>query len=117
MKIESDVALPNIKYPQRNETVVSPLYAVCVATPAAVRTLEISIDQGPWRACRKEIGYWWHDWSDYANGDHEIIARTRGQSGRWRLSALRKFRVDVLMRGCGLPRSLPSFRFAPSVAG
>ena len=89
---------PQIRYPQQNETIASPLYAMCVAASGSALALEISIDGGPWLPCRKEIGNWWYDWSDYADGEHRIVARTRGKAGRWSESAPRLLMVDVLMK-------------------
>ena len=93
MKTAAEEIRPVIDYPRHNEVVVSPTYALRIAAPAAVAALDVSIDQGPWRACRKDVGYWWYDWSGYADGEHEIIARTRGQNGRWRMSAPRELSV------------------------
>ena len=93
MKTETAETRPEIEYPQQDETIVSPGYTLRIAAPAAVEAVDISIDQGPWLACRKDVGYWWHDWSGYADGEHEIIARIRGQNGRWRMSAPRELIV------------------------
>ena len=93
MKTETAEIRPDIEYPQQGESVVSPTYTMRVAAPAAVEALDLSIDQGPWLPCRKDVGYWWYDWSDYADGQHEIIARVRGHNGRWRMSAPREFLV------------------------
>lgn len=80
---------PEIQYPAEGETVVSPSYAIRVDAPAAVEALDVSIDMGPWQACRKDVGYWWYDWAGYADGEHDIITRVRGRSGRWRMSSPR----------------------------
>lgn len=84
---------PEIEYPRSGETVVSPTYTLRIAAPAAVEAVDVSIDQGPWRRCRKDVGHWWYDWSGYADGEHEIIARTRGRNGRWLMSAPRELLV------------------------
>ena len=84
---------PDIEYPQQDETVISRSYAIRVAAPASVEALDVSIDQGPWRPCRKDVGFWWYDWSDFPDGEHEIIARIRGRGGRWRMSAPRRLLV------------------------
>jgi hypothetical protein len=93
MRTEAVEIRPEIEYPRQDETVVSPEYTLRVAGPVAAASIDISIDQGPWLACRKAAGYWWYDWSGYADGEHEIIARTRGQNGRWRMSAPRELIV------------------------
>lgn len=93
MKIETVEGRPDIEFPHQDETIVSPTYTLRVAAPDAAEALDVSIDQGAWRPCRKEVGYWWYDWSDYADGEHEIIARIRGRGGRWRMSAPRQLLV------------------------
>ena len=93
MKTAAADVRPEIEYPQQDETIVSPQYTLRVAAPASVEALDVSIDQGPWLACRKDVGYWWYDWSGFSDGEHEIIARVRGQNGRWRMSAPRELFV------------------------
>ena len=86
---------PEIEYPQHDEIIVSRGYSLRIAGPAAAEAMDISIDQGPWVACRKEVGYWWYDWSGYADGEHAVIARTHGLNGRWRMSAPREMIVAL----------------------
>ena len=95
MKAETAEMRSEIEYPKQNETIVSPEYTLRIAAPVVVEALDISIDQGPWAACRKEVGFWWYDWSGYTDGEHEIIARTRGLNGRWRMSAPRELLVAM----------------------
>jgi hypothetical protein len=78
---------PEIEYPKHGESIGSREYTLRIAGPANVEAVDVSIDQGPWLACRGEVGYWWYDWSGYSDGDHELIARTRAANGRWRMSA------------------------------
>lgn len=89
---------PEIKLPQQHELVASPIYRLCVAAPSVVGAVDISIDGGIWRICTREIGYWWYDWLDYANGSHMIIARARAANGRWQMSSPRELFVDILMK-------------------
>lgn len=84
---------PEIEYPMQDEAIASPEYTFRIGAPASAAGVDVSIDQGPWLACRKAAGYWWHDWSGYDDGEHEIIARTRGENGRWRLSMPHEFIV------------------------
>ena len=93
MRTETVEARPDIEYPRQEETLVSRTYTMRVAAPAAVEALDVSIDQGAWRPCRKDVGFWWYDWSGYPDGEHEVIARIRGRAGRWRMSAPRQFFV------------------------
>ena len=98
MKIEIPEIIPEITYPKHKETIFSPIYTICISAPTGVRALDISIGQGPWRACQKAVGYWWYEWADYANGEYTIIARTRAQNGRWLMSSPRELQVDLLKR-------------------
>ncbi len=84
---------PEIEYPQQGETIVSPSYTFRVGAPAGAEGVDVSIDQGPWLACRNAAGYWWFDWSAIEDGEHEIIARTRGPKGRWLMSTPHEFMV------------------------
>jgi hypothetical protein len=96
MKTQIVEIRPEIEYPQQDETIASREYTFRLAAPEAADGVDISIDQGPWLACRKEVGYWWHDWSGYEDGEHEIIARTRGKEGRWRMSTPHEFLVQTV---------------------
>jgi hypothetical protein len=116
MRTESAGGGIEIKLPQRNEVIVSPIYRICVAAPFAAGAVELSIDEGPWRACVKEIGYWWYDWLDYKDGEHRVVARTRGKRGRWLTSVPRELLVDVLMKRRSSPgrsQSLPEIAMKP----
>jgi hypothetical protein len=84
---------PEVEFPLQDEPIVSPQYTFRIGVPASAAVVDVSIDQGPWLACRNVAGYWWYDWSGYEDGEHEIIARARGESGRWRLSTPHEFIV------------------------
>ena len=84
---------PEIEYPQQDETIASPQYAFRIGAPAGAERVDVSIDQGPWLACRDAAGFWWYDWSGYENGEHELIARTPGKNGRWLMSTPNEFMV------------------------
>lgn len=96
MKTEHALTRPQIEYPQPDETVLSLEYTFRIAAPAEAEGVDVSINQGPWLACRKDVGYWWFDWSEYAEGEHEVIARTRGKDGRWRMSQPHEFAVALM---------------------
>jgi len=84
---------PAVDYPASGETVVSAQYTVRVSAPENAETVDVSIDQGPWLSCRKAEGFWWYDWSGYADGAHAVIARTPGKNGRFLVSAPVGFKV------------------------
>lgn len=62
-----------VNYPRQNEVITSWQYTVRVFAPTGAKRVGISIDQGPWKSCRPAVGFWWYDWSGYANGEHEIV--------------------------------------------
>jgi len=82
-----------IEYPQTTERIISPYYSFRIGSAGHAESVDVSLDQGPWTACRKVHGFWWYDWSGYKSGEHEIIARAPGPDGRWLLSAPRAFTV------------------------
>lgn len=82
-----------VDYPQQDEIVRCPEYTVRVGAPNEQTSVDVSIDGGPWRACRPSHGYWWHDWSGYGRGEHELIARARCSDGL-RVSPPRRFKAE-----------------------
>ena len=55
--------------------------------------VEVSIDQGDWMSCREALGIWWYDWSGYAKGKHEVVARALITDGISASSSPRLFTV------------------------
>lgn len=86
---------PIVDYPQAGETIAYPQYTARVAASATATAVDVSIDKGPWQPCRQELGLWWYDWSGYASGDHEIVARTKGRNGRWLISPSNRFKIAL----------------------
>ena len=95
MKTAVTEVRPQVEYPEQDETIVSPHYTIRVAAARDADGVDVSVDQGPWQRCRNAAGYWWYDWSGYANGEHAVIARTRGENGRWIMSAPQEFVVET----------------------
>lgn len=85
---------PEIDYPQLGEKITSRDYSFRLSAPESADEVGVSINQGPWQACRRSVGYWWYDWSGYDYGEHEIIARARAKNGRWLVSKPRNFVVS-----------------------
>lgn len=79
-------AKPTIDYPTESETLPREGYTIRVAAPGA-RMVRVAINQGEWRDCRPSVGYWWYDWSGYADGEHEIVACADFDDGRELVSA------------------------------
>ncbi len=72
----------SVDFPRQNEAVTSERYSIRITAPADCKEVDISIDQGAWRPCRKDGGHWWYDWAGYETGEHEIIARLETPEGR-----------------------------------
>ena len=66
-----------VEYPQEGEVLLHPCYTIRIGTISGANNVEVSIDQGDWRACREALGMWWYDWSDYSKGEHCLVARSR----------------------------------------
>lgn len=66
-----------VDFPRQGETVTGAKYSMRLSAPDSATRVDISIDQGEWRPCRRASGYWWFDWSDYQDGEHEIVARAQ----------------------------------------
>lgn len=84
---------PAIDYPVAGETIVSSHYAFRLSAPESVPSVDVSIDQGPWLACRKAEGFWWYDWTGFGDGEHELIARAPGKNGRFSMSSPVEFKA------------------------
>lgn len=78
---ETELARLAIDFPRQGERVRSAHYAVRVSARPALGPVEISIDHGRWLPCHSGAGFWWFDWTGYANGTHRIIARLKTTEG------------------------------------
>ena len=70
----------------------APYYTFRISAPDAAG-VAVSVDDGEWSPCRFSIGYWWHDWSDYESGSHQVRARACDAGGA--ITAVDSRRVDV----------------------
>jgi hypothetical protein len=84
-----------VDYPKNGDRVTSRDYTFRVSAEAA-GTVEISIDDEPWRPCRQAAGFWWHDWSGFRPGPHSVLARLNLRKGRRTFSARHDFEVEHL---------------------
>lgn len=82
-----------VEYPQEGELLGRPYYTFRIGTIPEANNVEVSIDQGDWKPCRESLGLWWYDWTDYAEGEHILIARTRIGHDISAISAPRRFKV------------------------
>ncbi len=85
----------SVDYPRQNEVVASEQYTIRVFVPAGAKNVGISIDQGPWKSCRPAVGFWWYDWSGYADGEHEIVASLVNPDGKRIICEPHEFFVNL----------------------
>lgn len=88
---------PTIDYPQDGEEISLACYKMRIGCPGEAREVEVSVDGGPWQACRSAVGYWWHEFSGGAAGIHRISARARDDEGRLGVSLERVFSVRPIL--------------------
>lgn len=82
-----------LDYPEEGEVVSSMEYAFRISAPEAAAGVEVSINSGPWQACRPASGYWWFDWSGYGSGGYKAVARIRPRNGKDAAAESRNFLV------------------------
>jgi len=70
-----------LDYPQQGEKITTPGYSLRAGTVGDVEKVEISLNQGPWLACRYSVGYWWYDWCGYAEGRQQAEVRAYLRNG------------------------------------
>ena len=87
-----------IDYPPEEATVAPGHYAVRVSASEPLIEAEVSVDRGPWQPCRHACGFWWHDWSGGAAGEHSVAARGTTRDGRTVNGVLRRFAVGTAAR-------------------
>lgn len=81
-----------VDYPREGEVVEPPEYSFRVGAPDGAEFVEIRVNQGRWRRCRRSVGYWWFDWSGFDSGEYRVMARAR-TGGRMELSEPRAFQA------------------------
>lgn len=89
---KSTVSELEIDFPQQQEQVLAGHYAIRV-TANNLDTVQISINDSDWKACRQALGYFWHDWTPRTPGKCNIFVRGRLKNGRWKKSGARSCTV------------------------
>ncbi|MDD5656928.1 MAG: hypothetical protein PHF00_06695 [Elusimicrobia bacterium] len=82
-----------IDYPQEGDILDGYAYTFRVTAPLDACPVEVSLDRGPWLACRFAAGHWWYDWSGFSAGRYQLRARMRTADGRLKMTLLRRFSV------------------------
>ena len=81
-----------IDFPRESSTIQGPYYSFRIGAPEG-ETVDICINQGDWRPCRRASGYWWFDWSGFEPGDYKVVARVK-VAGQIEVSKPRAFKVS-----------------------
>jgi glutamine synthetase len=95
---QSSPAVSSIDFPFEGELIISPHYSVRV-TASEARAVEVSIDAGAWKPCRKADAYWYYDWTGYAPGAHVVCVRVTHQDGEQETLRPRALRVAFQPQG------------------
>lgn len=85
-----------VEYPQEGELITSPSYTFRI--DGSLPRVEIAIDGGDWRPCRRSDDYWWFDWSDYDSGRHQAIVRGAPRAGQEYATRTCRFLVELPAR-------------------
>lgn len=93
--VRSGEACAVLDYPQPGEKITAPHYAFRIGTIGDIARVEISLNAGPWQACRNAAGYWWYDWSGYTGGRYQLAVRAQTKDNREFTSAPCKFQVAL----------------------
>jgi hypothetical protein len=83
----------SVEYPQEGELITSSSYTFRIDGGAP--RVEIAIDGGDWRPCRRSDDYWWFDWSDYDSGRHQAIVRSAPPGGPESATRTCRFLVEL----------------------
>jgi len=82
-----------VDYPQEGEAIVGNSYTFRISAPENAEKVEVRINRESWQSCRRDGGYWWHDWSGFVPGKYAIMASIAIENGETQTSPLRKFQV------------------------
>lgn len=83
----------SVDYPQEREIIDSEAYSFRINAPESAQIVDVRINSGEWKSCRRATGYWWYDWSQFKPGAYEIIARMQTGAGDTAISSRRRFQV------------------------
>jgi len=102
MMTKTAVAPAVLKQPRENERIIRDDYTFRIETSREVRDdiekVEIYVDKEPPFLCAGALGYYWHDWSYYKPGPHQIVVMIKTRHGKMLTIGPRKFYVDLWER-------------------
>ena len=73
-----------VDFPKNGEKILPVHYAFRIG--ANQENIEISMDGGEWKSCRKGSGYFWYDWNSIPAGKHKCAARMKLTNGKYKKS-------------------------------
>lgn len=82
-----------VDFPAQEEGISARQYSFRFGAIPSADRVEVSIDRGPWLACRPSVGYWWYDWSGFGPGVHRVTARAAAGTSTPVVSKQRRFQV------------------------
>lgn len=86
----------SIDYPQQHERIGSERYTFRVGAAAEPgESVQVSVDDAPFQACRCAAGYWWFDWEGYRTHHHRLVARIVAPGGEVVSETSRRFVVSL----------------------
>jgi hypothetical protein len=87
----------SIDFPHASERIESKEYTFRIGTKIE-GSVDVSIDGGPWRPCRRSVGYWWFDWNSAmtkTKRQHRLLARVKTKEGEELQSQSRRFETAL----------------------
>jgi len=81
-----------IDHPKNNEVIGKGHYCFRIGA-SKCDSVEISLDDQPWKPCRSCVGYYWYDCNSNTVGSHQIVARLNKKGVEPLVSRRRRFKV------------------------
>ncbi|MBI2384742.1 MAG: hypothetical protein HYV14_01890 [Elusimicrobia bacterium] len=92
--IQAPLKTVGVDYPRAGETLAPGQdYSFRVTAPSDAKEVRLSIDDGEWKPCRMDAGYWWFDWTPQDEGDHIAVSRVIEADGSMLVTQPRLFTV------------------------
>jgi len=82
-----------VDYPKNLENLTAKQYTVRIGASDCTG-VDISVNDQPWQPCRWACGYWWFDWTNYAPGTHQLVARMHKRNGEYLISKRRRCKAN-----------------------
>lgn len=100
MEIDADVitrgtpVLGIVIRPEKGEVIAASSYRFALSAAADVTRADVSVNEGPWEACRKvSANVWEYHWSNFGAGFHQVVARFQAEDGSVYRTEPRRFQA------------------------